>query len=303
MINTYALVLTAAPFPQILTEHIVSSLSSLSANIEQTTGCWLSLGIAYEIVLKNISWTEAQELKQVVLQTLHRLPIDVNLVEATPQVRRKKLLVADMESTLIEQELIDELADFVDKKEEMSALTLKTMNGEIDFAFSLRKRVKILEGLNTKAFEKVLSRITETPGAKELIVHMKANGAKTALISSGCSYFTEKVSQKFELDTHLGTVWNFQDDILTGEILEPLIDANSKKEHLLQLTSHYKLDTHDTLAVGDGANDLQMLQTAGLGVAFRAKPLIRDAMLKSKTGAVIDHSDLRALLALQGEKF
>lgn len=303
MISSYALVLTAAPSPQILTEQTVKTLNVLFPDTQRTTGCWLAPGIAYEVLWNEISWAEAHSVKEKVLQTLHPLQIDVNLVEAIPQLRRKKLLVADMESTIIEQELIDELAAYVQKKELMSALTLQTMQGEIDFTSSLRKRVKLLAGLNSKAFEQVLFRITETPGTQKLLSQMKSRGAKTALISSGCHYFTEQISRRYGFDTHTGTIWDIKDNMLTGEVLEPLIDATSKNEHLLRLTTRYQLDIRETLAVGDGANDLLMLQTAGLGVAFHAKPLIRAAMLKCRTGAVIDYADLRALLALQGEKF
>lgn len=303
MISSYALVLTAAASPQILTEQIIKTVRHLFAETPGTSAYWLCPGIAYEVLWEEISWAEADSIKKTVLQTLLPLPIDVNLVDATPQFRQKRLLVADMESTIIEQELIDELAACIQGKEHMSALTLQTMQGEIDFCSSLRHRVKLLSGLSTKAFEQVLSRATETLGAKKLIKDMKARGAKTALVSSGCNYFTEKISQRLGFDSHTGTIWGIKEDILTGEVLEPLIDASSKKEHLLCLAARYKLDLRETLAVGDGANDLLMLQAAGLGVAFHAKPLIREVMLNSKTGAVIDYADLRALLALQGDTF
>lgn len=300
MSHPYALVLTANAATKVLNEHIIRPLTSLFHNKEDTKPTWLIPDAACEIIWNAITPEEIEEIKSKVLQSLKGLPIDVNVVSATPKTRRKKLLVADMESTIIEQELVDELAALADKKEEISALTLKTMNGEIDFTQSLRRRVKLLRGLNTQAFEIVLHRTTDMPGAKILITQMKEKGAKCALISGGFIYFTEKISQHFGFDEYCGNIWQVHDSQLTGEVLDPVIDSEAKKMHLFRLANTYQLQLEETLAVGDGANDLLMLQAAGLGVAYHAKPLVREAMRKCKTGAIVDHADLTALLALQG---
>lgn len=303
MSQLYALVLTASPQTKILNEQFIRHLLSIFPNKLESKPKLLNVNAAYEIVWSPKSFEEAKKTQQEFIKFLTGLPIDVNVVSADPSIRRKRLLVADMESTIIEQELINELAAIVHKKEEIAVLTLKTMCGEIEFKESLRQRIKLLNGLSSDAFDIVLDQTTIMPGAKILIKRMKAEGAKTALLTGGFIYFAEKISKKLCFDHHFGNLWQVKDNKITGELLEPIIDAEAKKKHLIQLTETYKFKLEDTLVVGDGANDLLMLEAAGLGVAYRAKPIVREAMTKNKRGAVIEHSDLTALLALQGYVF
>lgn len=228
---------------------------------------------------------------------LSGLPIDINVVPAS--CRAKKLLVADMESTVIEQELIDELAGLTGRREEISAITVATMRGEIDFRQSLRHRVACLAGLTIADLEKVAARITPMPGAAALVSTMKANSAVTALVSGGFTVFIEQVAARLGFDRHFGNVLEIESGRLSGRVREPILDAAAKRDLLLDLTTECSFDPADVIVVGDGANDLQMLEAAGLGVAFRAKPAVRVAMLKTPNGAVIDHADLTALLHLQ----
>lgn len=300
MPKPYALVLTANPLDNVLNEHVIQPLLGFFLNKQDPSPSWLIPSAAYEVVWQAHTDAEAVEIKKYFIKSLKGLPIDVNVVSADPRRRRKKLLVADMESTIIREELIDQLAILVNKREEISSLTLKTMCGEVDFSLSLYRRVKLLKGLSSEAFDGVLHQITLMPGAESLVAQMNANGAKTALLSSGYIYFTEKISQRLGFDHHCGNVWKIHDNKLTGEVLEPLIDAEAKKKHLIRIAENYSLSLEETLAVGDGANDLLMLQTAGLGVAFLAKPVVSDAMRNHIKGAVIDYADLTALLALQG---
>ena len=282
------LILTADPASGALDESACRRVQT----IIETEGRWLAPGAALQFD------TEASVTRQLIEPALSGLPIDINVVPAS--CRAKKLLVADMESTMIEQEMIDELASLTGRRDEIAAITLATMRGDLDFKQSLRHRVALLAGLTTAHLEEVAARITPMPGAAALVSTMKANGAVTALVSGGFTVFIEQVAARLGFDRHFGNVLEIETGRLTGRVLEPILDATAKRDLLLGLAAEYGLAPTNVLAVGDGANDMPMLQAAGLGVAFRAKPAVRAAMLNSPTGAVIDHADLTALLHLQG---
>jgi phosphoserine phosphatase len=205
-----------------------------------------------------------------------------------------------MESTIIEQEMIDELAVIAGRRDEIAAITLATMRGEIDFTQSLRQRAAMLAGLTSADLATAAARITPMPGAATLVSTMRSNGAVTALVSGGFTVFIEQVANQFAFDRYFGNHLELENGRLTGRVREPILNSTAKRDVLLSLATEYALDLDDILAVGDGANDLQMLAAAGLGVAFRAKPVVRAAMLASPNGAVIDHANLTALLHLQG---
>lgn len=210
--------------------------------------------------------------------------------------RRKKLLVADMDSTIIEQECIDELAAELGLKPQISEITERAMRGEIGFEPALRERVGLLKGLAVSALEKVYrERITEMPGGRALTATMRANGAACALVSGGFTFFTARVAQAVGFDTNQANELLFENDALTGVVQEPILGRQAKLDALLALREKHGLQKHETLAVGDGANDLAMIGEAGLGVAYHAKPVVAEA-----AGARIDHGDLTALLYLQG---
>jgi phosphoserine phosphatase len=282
------LILTADPASGALDESACRRVQT----IIETEGRWLAPGAALQFD------TEASVTRQLIEPALSGLPIDINVVPAT--CCAKKLLVADMESTMIEQEMIDELASLTGRRDEIAAITLATMRGDLDFNQSLRHRVALLAGLTTAQLEEVAARITPMPGATALVSTMKANGTVTALVSGGFTVFIEQVAARLGFDRHFGNGLEIATGRLTGRVLKPILDATAKRDLLLGLAAENGLALANVLAVGDGANDIPMLEAAGLGVAFRAKPAVRAAMLNSPTGAVIDHGDLSALLHLQG---
>jgi phosphoserine phosphatase len=226
---------------------------------------------------------------------LGKAAIDVVVQHA--ERRRKQLLVADMDSTMIGQECLDELADFVGCKAQVAAITERAMRGEIAFAPALRERVRLLAGLPVAAMEEVLlKRISPTPGAPALVATMRRHGAYACLVSGGFTLFTGAIAARLGFDEHRGNRLIIgADGRLTGAVAEPVLGPDAKLETLRELRSRLGLGNDDTLAVGDGANDLGMIEEAGFGVAFRAKPVVAEA-----AAACIDHADLTALLYIQG---
>lgn len=219
---------------------------------------------------------------------------DINAV-ATAH-RRKQLLIADMDSTIITAECLDELADMVGLKAEISAITERAMKGEIAFEPALRERVSHLKGLRLDALEQVMhERIRLTEGAKALVGTMSKNGAHTLLVSGGFTFFTRRVAKLAGFDGQQANVLIDDGERLMGLVEEPILGREAKLEALEETVAERALDMRATLAVGDGANDLAMIQKAGLGVAFHAKPVVAEA-----AGARIDHADLTGLLYLQG---
>jgi phosphoserine phosphatase len=221
-------------------------------------------------------------------------PVDV--VIQPHDGRRKKLFVADMDSTMIGQECIDELADFAGLKAHVAAITERAMRGEIQFEPALRERVALLKGLAVDVVDKVIAeRITLTPGGRELVATMRAHGAHTCLISGGFTLFTQPIAEKIGFAENRGNELIVRDGKLSGEVKEPIIGRAAKLATLVELREGFDLDKIDTLAAGDGANDLGMIGEAGLGVAFHAKPAVAAA-----AAARIDYGDLTALLYAQG---
>ena len=233
-------------------------------------------------------------LDQIALRNaIEGKPIDAIVTKA--RGRRKALLIADMDSTMIQGETLDELAVFAGIGEKIAAITKRAMNGELDFKAALRERVAMLKGLNVDALEKTWAQVKLTPGAEELVATMRAKGALTALVSGGFTFFTGKVATRLGFEVHRSNILLDDGSALTGKVEEPILDRDSKLAALNELAAQRGVKLHATLAVGDGANDLDMLRAAGLGVAFHAKPVVaREAKVK------VDHADLRALLFAQG---
>jgi phosphoserine phosphatase len=221
-------------------------------------------------------------------------PVDVALVAA--EGRRKQVLVADMDSTMIEQECIDELADAVGIKAEVAAITERAMNGELDFEQALRTRVALIKGLERAAIEEIRrERITLAPGGRALIHTMKAYGAYTSLVSGGFTFFADYFGKRIGFDEAIANVLEFDGERLTGTVKSPIVDKSTKLHRLEALAAERNLPMSATMAVGDGANDLDMIKAAGFGVALHAKPHVA-----AEAGIRIDHGDLTALLYLQG---
>jgi phosphoserine phosphatase len=222
------------------------------------------------------------------------LPIDI--VVQPQALRRKKLLLADMDSTMIGQECVDELADFAGLKAHVAAITERAMRGEIEFESALRERVALLKGMSVSVVDEVLKkRIKPTPGGRELVATMRAHGAWTCLISGGFTLFTNAVAAMIGFEENRANELMVAGGKLTGEVREPILGRATKLATLVELLESFDLDDIDSLVVGDGANDLGMIQHAGLGVAYHAKPAVAAA-----AAARIDHGDLTALLYAQG---
>ena len=220
-------------------------------------------------------------------------PIDAIVTKA--RGRRKALLIADMDSTIIQGETLDELAVFAGIGPKIAAITKRAMNGDLDFKAALRERVAMLKGLDLGALEKAWQQVRLTPGARELVATMRAHGALTALVSGGFTFFTGKVAAQLGFDLHRSNILLDDGAALTGQVADPILDRDSKLAALKELAEQRGVKLHATLAVGDGANDLDMIRAAGLGVAFHARPIVaKDARAK------VDHADLRALLFAQG---
>jgi len=210
--------------------------------------------------------------------------------------RRKRLLISDMDSTIIGQECLDELADFAGLKAEVSAITERAMRGELDFAGALTQRVAMLKGLNLSALEAChAERVRLNAGARELVATMKAHGARAVLVSGGFRYFTSRVAAMAGFDADRANTLIDDGAVLTGAVGQPVLGREAKLTALLEETAALGLTADDALAMGDGANDLDMIRGAGLGIAYKAKPIVA-----AETRARIEHTDLRAALFFQG---
>jgi phosphoserine phosphatase len=253
---------------------------------------WLADGVASDIPLRD--GTNPAEARVALEDVLSGEPVDIVIQDA--DTRRKKLLIADMDSTMIGQECIDELAAEVGLKEEVSRITARAMNGEIAFEPALRERVALLRGLPVKVIDEVIrSRITLTPGGRELVATMKARGGYTALVSGGFTLFTGPVGRVLGFDEDQANELLHENGVLSGLVAEPILGKEAKAQALLRLIGQRGITSADVLAVGDGANDLAMLQLAGSGVALHAKPAVA-----AQARIRIDHGDLTALLYIQG---
>jgi len=220
-------------------------------------------------------------------------PVDVNAGPA--EGRRKRLLIADMDSTMIIGESLDDLAEHAGIRDRIAAITARAMRGELDFEGALRERVAMLKGLPAATIDAVVDGLRLTPGAEELVATMKAAGAYCALVSGGFTPMTGAIRARLGFDEDRANTLHVADGELTGTVGEPILGRDAKLATLRELCAAKGLSLAATVTVGDGANDLAMLEAAGMGVAFRAKPAVRDA-----AGFRIDHADLRGLLYLQG---
>ena len=220
--------------------------------------------------------------------------LDINLVAVAK--RKKKLLLADMDSTIINVECLDELADMAGLKPKIAAITERAMKGEIEFEAALKERVGLPKGLKLEALERTYAeRVRLNPGARNLLATMRAHGAHTMLVSGGFGYFTQRVAEAAGFHIERGNTLLDDGTALTGEVGTPILGKQAKLDALEEGAKQLGIGLDESLAVGDGANDLAMIQRAGLGVAYHAKPVVAEA-----AGAAIAHNDLTALLYLQG---
>ena len=221
--------------------------------------------------------------------------VALDLIAQPAAGRKKKLLLADMDSTIITTETLDEIAAFAGLKEKIAAITARSMNGELDFRQALTERVAMLEGLDAGALEETWKATELMPGAEALVRTMRQHGARTALVSGGFTFFTERVAARVGFHEHHANTLLVRGGKLTGQVGQPILDRDAKLATLKRLAAAHGLSLSETATIGDGANDMAMILAAGLGVAFRAKPSVAAAARHR-----IQHGDLRGLLFAQG---
>ncbi len=251
---------------------------------------WLSEGEAVDIPFTGAAPAAAQA---AALAALDGQPVDA--IAQIAATRRKSLLLADMDSTIVTTETLDELAAEAGLKERIAAITARAMNGELDFKAALRERVAMLKGLDEAALLRTWETTELMPGARSLVATMRAAGAHAALVSGGFTFFTARVAALVGFHEHHANELVITDGRLAGTVAEPILDRDSKLAKLMGLSQSLGIPLAGTLTVGDGANDLPMLKAAGLGVAFRAKPTVQ-----AEVQARVNHGDLTALLFAQG---
>lgn len=278
-----------APVSPGVAEAARSALSRLGGRVGDTD--WLSPGTACDVPIEGIDPGAAVEAVRAALPTR---PVDV--VAQRPDHRRKRLLLADMDSTIIRQECVDEIAGFVGRRAEVAAITERAMRGDVDFAEAVRERAAMFAGLDAEVLDRVCDeRVSLTPGAETLVRVMRRDGALTVLASGGFTRFTSRVAERAGFDLHHGNELEVAAGKLTGKAVEPIEGGAAKARLLDRYRDRLGVPAELTLAVGDGANDVPMIEAAGLGVAFRGKPGVVEA-----ADAAIDHGDLTALLYIQG---
>jgi phosphoserine phosphatase len=256
---------------------------------------WLAPAVAADIPFTAPPGSDHRALAEQVRAAVAPAPLDVVVQRADG--RRKALFLADMDSTMIGQECVDELADYVGVKPRVAAITERAMRGEIEFAPALRERVALLKGLPASVADEVIAdRIRLTPGARTLVATMRANGAYACLVTGGFTLFAQRIASMIGFDeSRANTLVVDANGKLTGDVTEPIFGRDGKVATLLELRQRLRLAPEQTLVAGDGANDLAMIEAAGLGVAYHAKPKVAQA-----AAARIDHGDLTALLYAQG---
>ena len=294
--NLLALVLTARPGSGALDPSLTVRSRAALPSGALTAERWLAPNEAWEAQFSPTPDTTAAAIRRAVAAAVGTAPVDVNVVDADAAGRRKALLISDMDSTIIEQECIDEMADMVGIKPRIAAITERAMRGELDFEAALRERLGLLAGVTEGDLERVFEeRITLMPGAKTLTATMRAHGARSVLVSGGFSYFTRRVAERAGFDIDHANTLEIRDGRLTGNVVGAVLGREAKLATLERCMAELGLATAKSLAVGDGANDLAMIRRAGLGVAYRAKPVVA-----AEAAASIVHGDLTALLYLQG---
>lgn len=270
-------------------------LAGLGANIERITRLTEDSLKAIELTVRAPGNVDHAQLKQALFSVSTKLGVDIAVQPETLFRRSKRLILLDVDSTLIQHEVIDEIARLAGKEQEVAAITAEAMAGKLDFEAALRRRVQLLKGIEANRLEALGERLRLTPGAETLLRVLKRLGYKTAIVSGGFTVFTERLQEMLGLDYAFANTLEIADGRLTGGISGPVIDAAAKRRCLIEIAEREGIELAQTLAVGDGANDVLMLEAAGLGVAFNAKPIVRQAADLS-----INQPNLDVLLYLIG---
>ena len=251
---------------------------------------WLAPGRACDLLLGD---GDAATAETAARRVIGETPIDV-LVQPV-MGRRKRVFVADLESTIIENEMLDELADFVGLRAHVAEITRRAMNGELDFAAALTERVALLKGLPATVLDEAATRIRLMPGGRALLATLRAVGVRTALVSGGFTVFADRIGAELGFEQVIANRLDIADGRIAGTVAAPILTRESKRDTLVELAQRYGVPLTATLAIGDGANDLPMLDAAGLGIAFHAKPAVAAASRWR-----LDHADLTGVLFAQG---
>lgn len=284
-------IIATPPHPGIESKQIqlvVAALEGAGATVSPPR--WLARNIAADLFFTGITPGSAARLAEDILAEYR-----IDAIAQPLALRRKKMLLADMDSTIIEQECLDELADYAGIKAETVAITERAMRGELDFKAALTERVANLKGLEEAALHKTLARITLMPGAETLLRTLRGYGVDCHLVSGGFRFFTKAIAKRLDFTSEQGNDLIIRDGKLTGEVQQPVQDKDSKLAALYRLSASNALSLEETMAVGDGANDVPMLLAAGLGIALHAKPKVNE-----QAKARVKFSNLTALLYIQG---
>lgn len=266
--------------------------ASIGNDLSVTSTDWLYPNVACDFQLPSLM--KKSEAIEILCKKTNHLPIDC--VVQSNEIRRKKLFLADMDSTIIGQECIDELAAEIGIKDDVAKITEAAMNGEIKFEDALKNRVSLLAELEEAVVSKVLqSRITINKGAKEALKTMRANGTYSALVSGGFTVFASEIAHKIGFDEFHANVLLAKNGKFTGKVAKPILGQQAKLDQLNRLAAEQEIHLSDTIAIGDGANDLPMLMNAGIGIAYHAKPTVA-----AQAEVVINHGDLSSILFVQG---
>lgn len=256
---------------------ISSTLGQLGANIERITRLAEGDLLALELTVHAPAQLEHSELKRALFAVSNESGVDIAVQPESLFRRSKRLIVLDVDSTLIQNEVIDEIARLVGVESQVATITAAAMAGKLNFGEALTHRVELLAGLPASRLSEIFSQLRMTPGAERLISILKKLGYKTAIVSGGFTFFTDQLKERLKLDYAYANTLEIKDGKLTGRLLGPIIDAQGKARLLTEIAEREGIEMAQTLAVGDGANDLLMLEAAGLGVAFNAKPIVREA--------------------------
>lgn len=260
--------------------------------INTTDILWLCDKQAAEIKIDEALNIETAQAIRALLETDH-----IDIFCTPSKNRRKKLLIADMDSTIVTSETLDELADEAGIKDKISEITERAMRGELDFFEAIRKRVGLLKGLPTDALKRTLDQTKISQGAPTLVKTMRTHDAFCALVSGGFTYFTEAIAKDLNFNVHHGNILGIENNALTGQVIEPILDKNTKLELLNKYVMQKNITLEDSISIGDGANDLMMLEAAGLGIGYHPKPLLEARLINC-----IRHTDLTSVLYAQGYK-
>jgi phosphoserine phosphatase len=271
-----------------LVDDIRSALQGQGVQVQAPD--WLAPDLACDL---GIEGGEPRRTMAFIARRLAGEPVDVAIQPALG--RQKRLLLADMDSTIVTGETLDELADQVGLKDRIAAVTARAMNGEIEFKEALQERVALLAQLPVTALELTFARLTLMPGALELVATMRRHGAHTILVSGGFRYFTSRIRDRVGFHQDEANDLEIARDRLTGRVKQPILDKDAKLASLDRAVARLAITRQDAVAVGDGANDLPMLEAAGLGVAYHAKPVVA-----ARVQVQVNHGDLTALLYFQG---